>query len=60
MPPPTDGARERDPFATFMWHVPVALALALAFALMPGPLPWSYAVVAGLGWMAGSSVVRGQ
>lgn len=59
MTDPNDGARERDPFVTFMWHVPIAVTLALAFAVLPGPQPMAVAVIGWLGWMAGSSVVRG-
>ena len=29
--------RKRDPFATFMWHVPIVVTLAMAFVLLPGP-----------------------
>lgn len=48
--------RKRDPFATFMWHVPIVVTLAMAFVLLPGPQPWCLVVIGALGWMAGSSV----
>lgn len=56
---PADPARERDPFLTFMWHVPLAFVLVPAFLLLPGVASVSLAVVGLLGWLAGSSVVRG-
>ncbi len=58
MPEPADGKRERDPFGTFMWHVPLIFVLAAAVVMLPGAASGALAVAAGLGWLAGSSVVR--